>query len=67
MHLDFEVTGINLVHGSPWEASFLQGIIAQNGNRFGHLPVVSDLRPAPQELFAMNLNLTSPHSPAIIA
>lgn len=42
MQLEFEVTGINLVHGSPCMASFLKGDTAQNGNRFGwggHLPV----------------------------
>lgn len=35
MHLQSEVTGINLVHGSPSVATFLQVVIALKGNGFG--------------------------------
>lgn len=35
MHLQSEVTGINLVHGSPSVAIFLQVVTVLNGSNFG--------------------------------
>lgn len=70
MHLQFEVTGINLVHGSPCVASFLKEDTAQNGNRFGwggRLSVGFWSQTSSSSTFSMNRNLTSHRSPAIIA